>query len=80
MNRILEEMSAREKMVTRLLIEGVTNRDIALRFRLSERTVQGHRNNIYRRLRVHSLAELRDQMRFADLRLLDEPAQEREAL
>ncbi|MCG5030787.1 response regulator [Mesosutterella sp. OilRF-GAM-744-9] len=53
-SRALSEMSAREKQVTGLIAQGVSNREIASRLGLSERTVQGHRNNIYRKLRVHN--------------------------
>ncbi|MDL2060277.1 response regulator [Mesosutterella sp. AGMB02718] len=52
--RALSEMSAREAQVSGLIAQGVSNREIASRLGLSERTVQGHRNNIYRRLRVHN--------------------------
>lgn len=54
---ILEAMSPREREITTLLSQGLANRDIALRLNLSERTVQGHRNNIYHKLRVHSLRQ-----------------------
>ena len=71
-NRIFEEMSAREKAVTQLLLAGVVNKEIAERFAVSERTVQGHRNNIYHKLRVHNLQELLAQVQGADLSLLQE--------
>lgn len=69
-NDIFDAMSAREKLITGLLINGVTNRDIAQRFALSERTVQGHRNNIYHKLRVHNYQELIEQVKGADVALL----------
>lgn len=71
-NRIFEEMSSREKAVTQLLLAGVVNKEIAERFAVSERTVQGHRNNIYHKLRVHNLQELQAQVQGADLSLLQE--------
>ncbi len=71
-NRIFEEMSVREKAVTQLLLSGVVNKEIAERFAVSERTVQGHRNNIYHKLRVHNLQELQAQVQGADLSLLQE--------
>lgn len=58
--RILSEMSPREREITVLLSQGLANRDIALRLSLSERTVQGHRNNVYHKLRVHSLRQFRE--------------------
>lgn len=62
LERTLEEMSPREKEVLARLREGLTNRDIAERLGLSERTVQGHRNNLYRKLRVHNLSQLRSRL------------------
>ena len=55
---VIDEMSAREAEVTGLIAGGLTNRAIAERLGLSERTVQGRRNNIYHKLRVHTEAEL----------------------
>lgn len=69
-NLIFEEMSEREKTITKLLIDGYSNKDIAAQFSLSERTVQGHRNNIYHKLRVHNLDELLEQVKGADVALL----------
>ena len=42
-----------------LLLENCTNKQIAERLRLSERTVENYRANIYRRLNVHGTDELR---------------------
>ena len=69
-NQVFEEMSPREKTLTQLLLAGVVNKSIAERYGLSERTVQGHRNNIYRKLRVHSVQELLEQVKGANLELL----------
>lgn len=55
--QILAEMSPREHEITELLKEGLANHDIAERLDLSDRTVQGHRNNIYKKLRVHNLKQ-----------------------
>lgn len=57
--RVLAEMSPREREVTGLLANGLSNAAIAERLGLSERTVQGHRNNAYRKLRVHNLRQLK---------------------
>lgn len=51
---VLDEMSERETEITALIAEGVGNRGISARLGIAERTVQGHRNNIYHKLRVHS--------------------------
>ena len=54
---VIRQMSPREREVTRLLAQGLANRDIAEHLSLSERTVQGHRNNLYHKLRVHNLRQ-----------------------
>lgn len=69
-NQVFEEMSPREKEITKLILAGVLNKNMAERYGISERTVQGHRNNIYRKLRVHNLQELVEQVKGADRSLL----------
>lgn len=64
---VLGEMSPREKEILKLLAEGLTNQDIAERLALSARTVQGHRNNLYHKLRVHNLAQLNERLSQIDL-------------
>lgn len=56
--RAVDEMSPRERDITALLRAGLSNREIAEHFGLSEQTIQGHRNNIFRKLRVHNYREL----------------------
>lgn len=56
---VLAEMSPREKEITKLLLHGISNQEIADRLQLSRRTVQGHRYNIYRKLLVHNEQEFR---------------------
>lgn len=48
------ELSVREIEVLRLLAEGLTNREIAQRLRLSVRTVDCHTDRIYTRLCVNN--------------------------
>lgn len=52
------ELTAREKQVLRLVREGLMNYHVAERLGLSERTVEVHRANGYRKLGVRTLAEL----------------------
>lgn len=66
LQEVVREMSAREREITQLLINNVSNKEIAERFGLSERTVQGHRNNVYRKLRVHNFAEFVEVCRTVD--------------
>ncbi|MGW0522292.1 ATP-binding protein [Crossiella sp. NPDC003009] len=53
-------LTAREALVAELAVSGCTNRDIAARLDLTQRTVEGHLSAIYRKLGVTGRAELRD--------------------
>jgi len=58
-------LSAREREVLDLIMEGLTNASIAARLSLSRRTVEAHRANLMRKLGVKGMASL---VRFALLR------------
>ncbi len=64
------DMSPREKEILKLLADGLTNQDIAERLHLSARTIQGHRNNLYHKLKVHNLRQLTERLKEADLSAL----------
>jgi DNA-binding NarL/FixJ family response regulator len=51
-------ITPREREVIQLLTEGKSNKEIADRLSISTRTVEGHRAEIMRRLKLGSLAEL----------------------
>lgn len=51
-------LTPRQKQILRLVAEGLTNREIARRFGISVRTVEVHRFNLMRRLRVRNVAQL----------------------
>ncbi|MHA4837508.1 LuxR C-terminal-related transcriptional regulator [Sphingopyxis sp. MSC1_008] len=53
-----EHLSARECEVYELMVAGCSSEAIALRLGISRHTVKDHRKQIFRRLRVGSLAEL----------------------
>lgn len=53
-----ERLTEREREIIRLAAAGLLNRQIALKLSISERTVQVHRLSAYRKLDVHSTAEL----------------------
>lgn len=59
--------SPREREISALLAHGFENGDIAERLCLAPRTVQGHRNNIYHKLRVHNLRQFMALMQGVDL-------------
>jgi DNA-binding NarL/FixJ family response regulator len=52
-----DELSVRELEVLRLLVEGASNKAIALRLSLSENTVKSHISHIFDKLGVQSRAE-----------------------
>ncbi len=60
--RLALELSPRERELLRFLKDGLENLEIAERLNLSSRTVQGHRNNLYKKLRVHSRKELLEEI------------------
>lgn len=51
-------LSAREREIVQLLAEGRTNKEIATLLGIAYKTVDAHRTNVMRRLRMHSVAEL----------------------
>ena len=53
----INKFSEREKEVTKLLLEGKSNKQIALTLGISESTVEYHLKNIYKKLQVNSRIE-----------------------
>lgn len=54
----LSQLTQRERDVVRLFASGLNNQQVAARLGISERTVEGHRLRIYKKLAVHSDDEL----------------------
>jgi DNA-binding NarL/FixJ family response regulator len=54
----LELLSAREREVSILVADGLTNAEIGKRLHISGRTVATHLANIYERLNIHNRAAL----------------------
>lgn len=52
-----DRLTDREKQAVELLMTGASNRIIAKRMGLSERTIKNHLQSAYRKLRVHSRSE-----------------------
>lgn len=52
------KLTKRQSEIARLVMSGLTNRQIALRLSISERTADAHVDNIMRRLDVHSRAQV----------------------
>ncbi|WP_145483586.1 response regulator transcription factor [Yersinia aldovae] len=56
--QLFNQLSAREREVAALIIQGETSKQIAHTLSLSPRTVEAHRANIFAKLEVNSLASL----------------------
>jgi DNA-binding CsgD family transcriptional regulator len=59
----LDELTPQELQISLLLAEGRTTREAAATLFLSPKTIEYHLRNAYRKLAIHSRAELRDAMR-----------------
>lgn len=53
-----QALTARQKEILRLVAQGCTNREIGQQLAISVRTVEVHRFNLMRRLRVRNVAQL----------------------
>lgn len=53
-----QALTPRQKTILRLVAQGLTNREIAGHLDISVRTVEVHRFNLMRRLRVRNVAQL----------------------
>jgi len=54
----MEMLTVRQRAVCDLLILGWSNKEIAGKLNISRRTVEDHRNDIYKRMRVRNVVEL----------------------
>ena len=53
-----QALTTRQQEILRLVAQGCTNREIGQRLAISVRTVEVHRFNLMRRLRVRNVAQL----------------------
>jgi DNA-binding NarL/FixJ family response regulator len=53
-----EQLTGRQKEILKLLVQGLTNKQVAQRLKLSVKTVDAHRANIMNKLRIHGLPGL----------------------
>ena len=51
-------LTNREREILKFIASGSTSKDIGNNLKISEKTVEAHRNNIKRKLGVNSIAEL----------------------
>ncbi|MFM8551994.1 MAG: response regulator transcription factor [Nitrospiraceae bacterium] len=56
--RTSRTLTPRQKQILRLVAQGLTNREVAQRLGISVRTVEVHRFNLMRRLKVRNVAQL----------------------
>ena len=63
---LLGMLSKKEMTVLRIVVEGVPNKGIARRLEISEKTVERHRSNAMKKLKLKSLPELVRMMMIAD--------------
>jgi DNA-binding CsgD family transcriptional regulator len=54
----ISQLTPREYEVSELIIEGLSNKQISERLKISVRTVGVHRANIYSKLKIHNVAQL----------------------
>ncbi len=57
-NTASRTVTPRQKEILRLVAQGLTNREIAHNLKISVRTVEVHRFNLMRRLKVRNVAQL----------------------
>lgn len=56
--KAMKDLTERQQEVVRLVVEGLRSREIGERLKISPRTVEVHRANLMRRLKVHNVAQL----------------------
>lgn len=54
----IDRLSAREREIIQLLVEGKSNKEVASPLNISVRTVEAHRASLFRKLGIDSIAEL----------------------
>ncbi|WP_326520663.1 response regulator transcription factor [Mesosutterella porci] len=59
---LLQRLTPRERQITALILQGLTNTAIAGRLGLSVRTVENHREAVYRKMNVNSLPALKSKL------------------
>lgn len=53
-----DDLSSRERQIFQLIVKGMNNKEIAEKLFISDRTVDTHRTNIKKKLKISSLAQL----------------------
>ena len=63
-------LSAREREIVQLVAEGLSSKEVASKLFLSVKTIEAHRSNVMKKLRLHSVSDL---VRYAVRNKLVEP-------
>lgn len=71
-----QALTSRQKEILRLVAQGYTNREIGQKLDISVRTVEVHRFNLMRRLRVRNVAQLLRQAIALDIISKEPPAEQ----
>lgn len=71
-----QTLTSRQKEILRLVAQGYTNREIGQKLDISVRTVEVHRFNLMRRLRVRNVAQLLRQAIALDIISKEPPAEQ----
>ena len=54
----VEKLTTREKEIIKFIVDGLSSKDISEKLFLSVKTIESHRGNIYKKLKVKNVAEL----------------------
>jgi len=64
---LIKKLSIREKEVIKKVLQGLTNKEVGEALKVSEKTVENHRNSAYRKLNVSSFKELKKNYQFLEI-------------
>ena len=60
-----KKLTARERQIARLVMNGLKSKEIAVGLEISVKTVDAHRANIYRKLGVHNAVQMLHKLKTA---------------
>ncbi|MCP4933029.1 MAG: response regulator transcription factor [bacterium] len=66
LDKLISRLTTRERQVMDMVVDGVTNKEIASKFKISERTIENHRANMMKKMEAKSLADLMKILMFGD--------------
>lgn len=66
LNNLISRLTARERQVMDMVVDGDTNKAIAGKLEISERTVENHRASVMKKMEARSLADLVKMLMFGN--------------